>query len=86
MANYEQQRNKATTPLYELTCQLAALEPPSPQMQYLLGALRGNQTETNRYFGTIAGTVPISEFFSAENTGRIIAEGSPVTALPEQMN
>ncbi len=34
--------------------------------------LRGNQAETNRFLGTIAGTVSIPEFFAPENMQRII--------------
>ena len=86
LADYERRRNEASEPIYELNYQAAAFEPPPPEMQFLLGALCGNQAETNRYFGTIAGTVPIPEFFSPEHIGRIIAGGSPVTVLSEQMN
>lgn len=32
-----------------------------------LAALHGNQTETNRFLGVWAGTVPIPEFFAPEN-------------------
>jgi flavin-dependent dehydrogenase len=76
LADYERQRNEHVLPMYEFTCQLASFEPPSPQMQHLFGALCGNQGETNRFLGTIAGTVPIPEFFSPENIGRILAGGS----------
>lgn len=82
LAGYEQQRNEHVMPMYEFTCQLASFEPPSPDMQRLFGAIYGNQTETNRLLGTIAGTVPIPEFFSPENIGRIFAGGSSVPALP----
>ncbi len=73
LADYEGQRNEATLPLFELTCQLAALQPPSLEQQQLFAALRGNQEQTDRFFGTIAGTVPVPEFFSSENLGRIVA-------------
>jgi hypothetical protein len=62
-------------PIYAFTYQLAALEPPPPEMQQLFAALRYNQEQTNRFFGTIAGTVPIPEFFAPENLGRI--SGAP---------
>lgn len=77
LASYERQRNEHAMPMYEFTCQLASFEPPSPEMQQLFGALYGNQAETNRFLGTIAGTVPIPEFFAPENVGRIIAGSSP---------
>jgi 2-polyprenyl-6-methoxyphenol hydroxylase-like FAD-dependent oxidoreductase len=73
LAEYEQRRNEAALPIYELTCQLASLQPPAPEMQQLFAALCGNQTETNRFFGTIAGTVPVTEFFAPENVQRIVS-------------
>jgi 2-polyprenyl-6-methoxyphenol hydroxylase-like FAD-dependent oxidoreductase len=72
LACYEQQRNEAAMPIYEFTYQLAALQPPAPEMQQLFAALRHNQGQTNRFFGIIAGTVPIPEFFAPENLGQII--------------
>jgi hypothetical protein len=43
-----------------------------------LAALRGNQEQINRYFGTIVGTVPSAEFFAPENIERIFAAGAQV--------
>jgi flavin-dependent dehydrogenase len=73
LAQYERQRNAAAMPSYALTRQLAALQPPPPEMQQLFGALLHNQAETNNFFGALAGTVPIPEFFAPENLGRIIS-------------
>lgn len=78
LADYERQRNEAAMPLYEWTCQFARLKPLRPELQQLLNALQGNQEQTDRFFGTIAGTVPMLEFFSPENIGRILAGGSLV--------
>jgi flavin-dependent dehydrogenase len=72
LGDYERLRNEAALPMYEFTCQFAALDPPAPAMQQLFGALRSNQTETNRFIGTIAGTVHIPEFFSPDNMQRVI--------------
>jgi len=81
MAEYEQRRNEAALPLYEFTCQLATLEPPPPEMQQLFAALRHDREQTNRFFGAMAGTVPIAEFFAPENLGRIIGAGAQVAAV-----
>jgi 2-polyprenyl-6-methoxyphenol hydroxylase-like FAD-dependent oxidoreductase len=83
LADYERQRNEEVLPRYEFTCQLASFEPPSPEMQQLFVALLGNQTETDRFFGTIAGTVSISEFYSPENMQRIVT-GNRVAALSSE--
>ena len=71
---YELQRNQAVLPMYEQTCHLATLDPPSPDEQKLFAALRGNQPETDRLFGAIlAGTVPVEEYFSPDNVRRIVS-------------
>jgi flavin-dependent dehydrogenase len=80
LACYEQARNAAVMPMYEFTYKLARLEAPSVEEQQLFGALRGNQLETERFLSTIAGTVPIPEFFAEENIGRIIQEAMPLAA------
>jgi flavin-dependent dehydrogenase len=72
LAGYERRRNEAAMPLYELTHELAALAPPPAEMQQLLGALLHDQRQTDRFFGTFAGTVPIPEFFDPDNIGRIV--------------
>ena len=80
LAGYQQRRDAAVMPMYDLTVQLAALEPPPPPLQQLLGALPGNQREIDRFLGTLEGTVPIPEFFAPANVERIIATASPARA------
>lgn len=80
LAEYEQRRNAASMPLFEMTCEFARLEPPSPEQQQLFAALRHDQEQTNRFMGTLAGTVSIPEFFAPENIGRIMSAGAPVAA------
>jgi flavin-dependent dehydrogenase len=80
LADYERCRNEAVRPIYEMTYQFAALQPPPPEMQQLLAALRHDQAQADRFIGTIAGTVPIPEFFAPENVGRIMACAQPAPA------
>jgi 2-polyprenyl-6-methoxyphenol hydroxylase-like FAD-dependent oxidoreductase len=80
LADYERQRNEASMPVYELTCQLAALAPPTPEQQQLFAALRNDQAETDRFFGTIAGAVPLPAFFAPEHITRIV-EGAGQAVL-----
>jgi flavin-dependent dehydrogenase len=72
LAEYERRRNEDAFPLYEMTCQLGALEPPTAEMLQLFAALRENREETNRFLGVIAGTTPVQEFYAPENMRRII--------------
>jgi 2-polyprenyl-6-methoxyphenol hydroxylase-like FAD-dependent oxidoreductase len=76
LAAYEAARNAATMPMYELTNQFAMLQPPPPQMQQLMGALQHEETQRNRYFGLLAGTVAIPDFFAPENLGQIMARAA----------
>jgi hypothetical protein len=41
----------------------------------LLNALRGNQLGTNHLFGTLAGTTPVTGFFSPANLLRLFVAG-----------
>ena len=61
------------------------MEPPPPEMQRLFAALRGNQEQTNRFFGPAEGTTSFSEFFSPENIQRIIAMSNPLPLPPEHL-
>lgn len=67
--------------MYELTATLADVEaPPSDEMLGLIGALAGNPAQTSRFFGLMAGSVPIPEFFSPASVGRIMAEAEALAA------
>ena len=61
-------RDNHVPPMYEFTCRLATLEPP-PEMQQLLGAMRGNQETMDGFVRTMAGTI----FLSPENIDIILA-------------
>jgi flavin-dependent dehydrogenase len=76
MADYQRTRDEHLMPAYEMACGLATLAPPPPEIQALYGALIHNQAETDRLIGTFAGTVPIPEFYSPENVGRIMSQAA----------
>src|SRR5688572_26487315 len=78
LAVHESARNERVRPMYEFTTHLAALEPPPPEMQALFGALRGNQDATNAFLSAITGAIPLTDFMSNENIGRIMAAAMPV--------
>jgi hypothetical protein len=61
-------------PMYEFTSQLATLEPPPPEMQQLLAAVRGNQEAMDGFVSVVSGAVSPTDFFSEENVTRILAE------------
>jgi 2-polyprenyl-6-methoxyphenol hydroxylase-like FAD-dependent oxidoreductase len=75
LAAHEAARNERVRPMYEFTSQLAALEPPRPEMRALFGALHGNEDATNAFLSAITGAIPLPDFMSTENLGRIMSAG-----------
>jgi 2-polyprenyl-6-methoxyphenol hydroxylase-like FAD-dependent oxidoreductase len=73
MEGHEAARNQRVGPMYEFTSQLATLHPPPPEMQALFRALRHNQNATNAFLSAITGAIPLPDFMSDENLGRILA-------------
>ncbi len=78
LETHEAARNERVRPMYEFTSHLATLEPPPPQMQALFAALRHNQDATNAFLSAITGAIPLSDFMSSENLGRIMAAANDV--------
>lgn len=73
LEQFAARRDQASLPIYGLTNQMAALAAPPPEMLPVFDALKGNQAETNRYFGVFAQTVPVMDFFDPANLQRIVA-------------
>jgi 2-polyprenyl-6-methoxyphenol hydroxylase-like FAD-dependent oxidoreductase len=74
MSDYQQTRDREALPVYEFTDGFAQLQPPPPEMQQLLGAMRDNQEAKDAFVSVQAATLPAPEFFAPENVGRIMAE------------
>ncbi len=66
MGDYQNDRDSAALPMYDFTCMLAALEPPPPELQRLLGAIHGNQAAMDAFARMNAGTMSPAEFFAPE--------------------
>ena len=73
MAEYQHTRDRQVLPMYELTTQLASLEPAPPDMERLLGAVAGNKEAMNGFTRMMAGTTSPTDFFAEENVQRILA-------------
>jgi hypothetical protein len=59
--------------MYEHTCQLATMDPPSPEMEQLIGAIHGNREAMDDFARMNAGTISPAAFFAPENVGKVIA-------------
>jgi 2-polyprenyl-6-methoxyphenol hydroxylase-like FAD-dependent oxidoreductase len=65
MAAYQRARDQHAQPMFELTCQVAMLEPPPPEMQGLMQTIQGHQTAMDRFVQMNSGTISPAEFFSS---------------------
>ncbi len=82
MGDAQRARDAAVRPMYQLTLDLASLEPPPPELAQLLAAMPGNQEAMDGFAGVIAGTVPVPAFFAEDNVRRILGEAAvPATAI-----
>jgi 2-polyprenyl-6-methoxyphenol hydroxylase-like FAD-dependent oxidoreductase len=73
LQNFEAVRNQESIPLFDLTCQLAALGPPPDDLAQLMLALTHNQPATDQFLGVIEGTVAVADFFAPDRIGSILA-------------
>jgi 2-polyprenyl-6-methoxyphenol hydroxylase-like FAD-dependent oxidoreductase len=73
MGHYQATRDRQVLPMYELTTELATLEPPPPELQQLLAAIHGNQQAMDGFIRVTAGVTSPAEFFSEENVARMLA-------------
>jgi flavin-dependent dehydrogenase len=73
MTRYHSLRDQHVLPMYEFTAQLAALEPPPPDLARLLAALQGNRAAMDAFARVNAGVTSPDEFFADENVERIYA-------------
>lgn len=64
MSAYQQNRDARVAGTYDFTAQLATLEPPTPEMQQMLGAVARRRDAMNAFVSMIAGTMPPEELFT----------------------
>lgn len=73
MADYQSARDQAVMPMYELTAELASLEPPPPELEKLLQAVHGNQAAMDDFARVNAAVMSPADFFAEDNVARILA-------------
>lgn len=77
MERYRTERDERSIPMYEFTAGLASLMPPPPEVQQVLGAIRGNQEAIDAFVRVAAGALSPAEFFSDDNIAGIMAAAAP---------
>ena len=72
MAEYQSERDEHAAPGYHLTCDLARLQLPPPDLQRLFRAVSARQDAMDDFVSMMTGTLPVREFFDPTNVERII--------------
>ncbi|MCS0608248.1 FAD-dependent monooxygenase [Massilia solisilvae] len=75
-STYEAARNRTIAPMFDYTCTLAQLTSPPPEMRALAQAMQSQPRALARFFGVMAGSVTVPEFFDPANLGAIM-QGAP---------
>jgi flavin-dependent dehydrogenase len=75
LADYERRRNEAAKPLYDYTVEQARYLPLPPERAALLLVLQGDEVNRSRFFGVLAGSVPLADFYR-DPLGRAGAAGA----------
>jgi 2-polyprenyl-6-methoxyphenol hydroxylase-like FAD-dependent oxidoreductase len=72
MGDYQRDRDADVQAIYDFTYMLAALEPPPPDLQHLLGAMPGNAKAMDGFAQVNAGTLSPAAFFAPSNIDAIL--------------
>lgn len=63
LATYHARRDALARPLFDLTCDLARLAPPAPEMAAAIGAMAADPEATSRFLGVMSGTTSVADVF-----------------------
>jgi hypothetical protein len=81
MKQYRFARDDHVLRMYELTTQLATLEPPPPEFQQVLAAMHGNQEAMDGFVLVSAGVTSPAEYSRREHRAHFAASGHPPADL-----
>lgn len=72
-AAYQRERDEAALPMYEFTCDLAKLAPPTPEQAGLFAAIHRVPASCDEFVRMNTGAISPAAFFAPENVGRLLA-------------
>jgi 2-polyprenyl-6-methoxyphenol hydroxylase-like FAD-dependent oxidoreductase len=75
LADFQAVRDARSMPVYELTCQIASLQPPPLELQQLLGAIHGNQAAMDAFVKVNAGSLAMPDFLAECSAKWLAAPG-----------
>ncbi len=71
LTEHHRRRDEAILPMYALTTEMAAMQPPSDELAALLSGLVGQPDAISQFLGVLAGSASVTEFFAPENVDQI---------------
>lgn len=80
LSEYEQARDTAAKPFFEMTLQAATLAPPAGRDLEYMRALQHDQAATDQWLGAILGAIPAGPVLADENVEAVIAGAAGVLA------
>jgi 2-polyprenyl-6-methoxyphenol hydroxylase-like FAD-dependent oxidoreductase len=66
LAGYQTARDTRAMPVYQMTLQIAALQPPDPQMVQMISSIAGNQPAMDAFARLNSGVLTPAEYFAAK--------------------
>lgn len=72
LAGYQRERDEHVMPMYDLTSNLATMEPPPPELQQLLGAAAHSDEGSTAFVKMMAGVLPVPAFFAPDHVERLL--------------
>ena len=79
LADYEKTCVERAMPFYELTTQMAPLDPPPPELAALLMALERSAEDVPDFIGMISEATSPADYLAPENVARILARAGVAT-------
>jgi len=76
LAGYQAARDARAMPVYQMTLQIASLQPPDEQMIQLVSAMAGHQESMDEFARLNSGVTSPPDFFAPENMGRIFGRAA----------
>jgi flavin-dependent dehydrogenase len=73
LTDYQRERDEHAKPGYDLTCELATLQPPPPDQQRLFHAVSASPDTMDDFVSMMTGTLSVPEFFDPANVERIVS-------------
>jgi flavin-dependent dehydrogenase len=73
MGDFQRERDEASGPMYDFTCELATLAEPPAEQRALFAAIYRDRRASDDFARVNAGTLSPAVFFAPENVARILA-------------